>query len=340
MYSSMTPRRSFSRRGVWVMTFIPASTGVVHEAGVPAPALDLDEAEAARAEGGQGVGGTQLGHVDARDGRGPHDRGACGHLTLRPSISSSTVAGPCPAGVPRSCSLSNVMTGLLGSSTSLFDPAAARLGAILAPSRRIDAACSWRDRLGGAKSSGKCSSALRTGDGVRPPMAQSEASTIVSQRSSSSSKIGLSVGPGDDAVDHLDAAHGARVGTACICRRTPRRRTPSRNGPGGSCRRCRRTPRHRRGRALPQRPRRPRSPWGGRTARGQVGAERTADLDGPHRSSASGAAADLFDELAEADAEGNLVDAAVLDVAGELEDLCAPRAPDPEGAEAPRHPWR
>ena len=44
-----------------------------------APAGDLDEAKAARAEGRQGVGGAQLGHVDARDRRRAHERGAFGH---------------------------------------------------------------------------------------------------------------------------------------------------------------------------------------------------------------------------------------------------------------------
>ena len=67
-------------------------------------------------------------------------------------------------------------------------------------------------------------------------------------------------------VDDLDAADRRRSGTACTSRRTPRRRTPSRSGPGGPCRRCRRTPRCRRARSWRPPPRTPRSPSGGRTA--------------------------------------------------------------------------
>src|SRR5689334_6216360 len=35
MYSSITPRRRSARAGDWVLTFIPASAGVVHDAGKP-----------------------------------------------------------------------------------------------------------------------------------------------------------------------------------------------------------------------------------------------------------------------------------------------------------------
>ena len=67
----MTPSRSFSSRGVWVWTTIPSATGVVHDAGVPASALDLDEAEPAGAERGDAVGRAELRDVDARRWR-PH----------------------------------------------------------------------------------------------------------------------------------------------------------------------------------------------------------------------------------------------------------------------------
>ena len=51
----------------------------------------------------------------------------------------------------------------------------------------------------------------------------------------------------------------------------------------------------------------------------KIGAERTADLDRAHRAAAEGAAADLVDEFAERDAEGDLEQAAMFDVAGELD---------------------
>jgi hypothetical protein len=69
---------------------MPASAGVVQEAGKPLRPLDLDQAQAAGAEGLQAVGGAQLGHLDAGVHRGAHQRGACGTVTLSPSISSVT----------------------------------------------------------------------------------------------------------------------------------------------------------------------------------------------------------------------------------------------------------
>ena len=58
---------------------MPALTGVVHDAGVPRPSLDLDQAHAAGAERFRAVGGTQLRNVDAGLGCGAHDRRALGH---------------------------------------------------------------------------------------------------------------------------------------------------------------------------------------------------------------------------------------------------------------------
>ena len=60
----------------------------------------------------------------------------------------------------------------------------------------------------------------------------------------------------------------------------------------------------------------------------QVGAERTADLHGPHRTTRGRAAAEPLDQLAQGDAERGLDDAAPRDVAGQLEDARAPGAPD------------
>src|SRR5680860_1124028 len=50
----------------------------------------------------------------------------------------------------------------------------------------------------------------------------------------------------------------------------------------------------------------------------EIGAERAAHLDRAHRPARIGAAADLVHELAERDAEGGLVQPAMLDVAGKL----------------------
>src|SRR5436305_1662180 len=51
----------------------------------------------------------------------------------------------------------------------------------------------------------------------------------------------------------------------------------------------------------------------------EIGAERSADLHRAHRPSAPRAAADVVDQLAERDAEGSLVEAGMLDVAGKLD---------------------
>ena len=84
MYSSITPLRSFSSRGVWVWTFMPGATGVVQLAGVPLRAFDLDQAQPARAERGHVVGGAELGDVAADLGRRAHHAGAGGHGDLAP----------------------------------------------------------------------------------------------------------------------------------------------------------------------------------------------------------------------------------------------------------------
>ncbi len=58
----------------------------------------------------------------------------------------------------------------------------------------------------------------------------------------------------------------------------------------------------------------------------EIGAQRAADLHRPHRPAAVRAAADLVDQLAQGDAERRLEQAAVLDVAGELDRHGAARA--------------
>src|SRR5579883_904396 len=59
----------------------------------------------------------------------------------------------------------------------------------------------------------------------------------------------------------------------------------------------------------------------------EIGAERTADLRRAHRAAGKRAAADIVDELAERNAEGSLEQAAMADVAGELDRHGAARAP-------------
>ncbi len=63
-------------------------------------ALDLDEAEAAGAEGVQQVGGAELGDLGAQLHRGAHDGGAFRHGDSWPSISSVTSLAEPDFGVP------------------------------------------------------------------------------------------------------------------------------------------------------------------------------------------------------------------------------------------------
>ena len=63
-------------------------------------AFDLDQAEAAGAEGVDHVGGAELRHLDAGLHRRAHDRGAFRHGHVKPSIVSVTVFAAFDAGVP------------------------------------------------------------------------------------------------------------------------------------------------------------------------------------------------------------------------------------------------
>ena len=65
----------------------------------------------------------------------------------------------------------------------------------------------------GTKSSGKCFIALLTGIGVRPPIAHSDPSVIVTQRSSTRSRFFLHIGAGDDLFHRLDDRGRRRSGT-------------------------------------------------------------------------------------------------------------------------------
>ena len=119
----MTPRRNRSSRGVRVRTIIPASAGVVHEAGVPfRPSISTrhrrHEPKASTLSVAQslGIGLSIRAAAAITDVPG-------GTLTLRPSIVSVTVASPVRIGVPVSSSCNSAMG-------SISYSAAARAGAL------------------------------------------------------------------------------------------------------------------------------------------------------------------------------------------------------------------
>ena len=123
----MTPRRNRSSRGVRVRTIIPASAGVVQEAGVPfRPSISTrhrrHEPKASTLSVAQslGIGLSMRAAAAITDVPG-------GTLTLRPSIVSVTVASPVRIGVPVSSSCKSAMGCLL-----FRRDARRRLGEILA----------------------------------------------------------------------------------------------------------------------------------------------------------------------------------------------------------------
>src|ERR1700733_5059515 len=123
----MTPLRSRSRRGVLVRTIIPASAGVVQEAGVPLrPSISIrhrrQEPKASTLSVAQslGIGLSIRAAAAITDVPG-------GTLTLRPSMVSVTVASPVRIGVPVSSSCNSAMADLL-----FRRDAHRRLGEILA----------------------------------------------------------------------------------------------------------------------------------------------------------------------------------------------------------------
>ncbi len=100
MYSSMTPRRRSASSGVWVRTFIPSATGVVHDAGEPLrPSMSTrhmrHEPKGSRLSVAHSFGMSMPHSVAARITEVPS-----GTSTCLPSISTDTVASPERAGVP------------------------------------------------------------------------------------------------------------------------------------------------------------------------------------------------------------------------------------------------
>src|SRR3984957_13912008 len=109
----MTPLRSRSRRGVLVRTIIPASAGVVHEAGVPLrPSISTRQsrhdpkASTLSVAQSLGIGLSIRAAAAITDVPG-------GTLTLRPSMVSVTVAAPVRIGVPISSSCNSAIADLL-----------------------------------------------------------------------------------------------------------------------------------------------------------------------------------------------------------------------------------
>src|ERR1700735_5260298 len=123
----MTPRRSRSRRGVLVRTIIPASAGVVQEAGVPLrPSISIStrrqdpKASTLSVAQSFGIGLSIRAAAAITDVPG-------GTLTLRPSMVRVTVASPVRIGVPVSSSCKSAMGSLLSRRDARW-----RLGEILA----------------------------------------------------------------------------------------------------------------------------------------------------------------------------------------------------------------
>src|SRR6202522_2334672 len=109
----MPPLRSRSRRGVLVRTIIPASAGVVQEAGVPfRPSISTRQrrhdpkASTLSVAQSFGIGLSIRAAAAMTEVPG-------GTLTLRPSMVRVTVASPVRIGVPVSSSCNSAMAGLL-----------------------------------------------------------------------------------------------------------------------------------------------------------------------------------------------------------------------------------
>ena len=285
----MTLRRSSRTVSVWVLTTMPSVQGVVHDAGTPlVPSTSTrhirQEPNAARESVAHSLGIGTPASVAARSTDVPS--GTC---TSRPSIVTDarpTVSASRTAGVPRSTSGAQELR------------------------------CSMRvmrvPLVVGSKSSGKCLIALCTGIGVSPPIAHSEPLVMVSQRSSSSTRLAATSLPGDDPVDRLHTAgrpDPARRALAARLDRAELHREPRHPGhvDGVVEDHDAAVPEHRAG--LGESLVVHRDVEAGRR---HVGAERAADLRGAHRAAGQRAAAVALDQLAQAHAERQLDDAALL----------------------------
>src|SRR5271166_2926450 len=109
MYNSITPRRRRASAGLSVRTFIPARTGVVHEAGKPRwPSISTrhkrHEPNGSSESVAQSFGMWMPASAAARITEVPS-----GTATARPSISNATVGAPERSGVAKSLSLRDRM---------------------------------------------------------------------------------------------------------------------------------------------------------------------------------------------------------------------------------------
>src|ERR1700722_8300785 len=294
----MTPRRSRSRRGVLVRTIIPASAGVVQEAGVPLrPSISIrhrrQEPKASTLSVAQslGIGLSIIAAAAITDVPG-------GPLTWRPSIVRVTVASPVRIGVPVSSSCNSDMADLL-----FRRDARGRLGEILA--EMIERAEHRHGR----------EAAERAERAVGHDLAK-----IAQQLD-----VLLAVAASDDLVDGLhaagrnDPAWRARA-AACLGAEHKSEASLARHvdtvvedhdatmaqHPAGSGHRLIVE------RRIDER-------------LGKISAKRSADLNRTNRPAGPRAAAKAFDEIAQSRAEGEFDEPAVANVAGKLKRLRAER---------------
>src|SRR5687768_6561893 len=114
MYSSITPRRSFSRRGVWVLTCIPGPTGVVQLAGVPrAPSISTRHIRQLPNDCMLSVAHS-LGMLPPISAAARITLVPLGTVTSRPSTVSVTISADWTSGVPKSAWRSNPIIALRG----------------------------------------------------------------------------------------------------------------------------------------------------------------------------------------------------------------------------------
>src|SRR5690606_8686701 len=125
-----------------------------------AAAFDLDHAQAAGTEGFKAVSGTQLRNGDAKHLRGTHDAGALRHGDLVAVDLEGHELG----------------AGAFGGAEVGFRWCEARVEDDRFADGTLDDGIHWKSPL-------KCLTALITGIGVSPPMAHSEADSMVSHRS-------------------------------------------------------------------------------------------------------------------------------------------------------------
>src|SRR5574337_1992280 len=295
----MTPRRSFSIRGVLVWTSMPSSAGVVQEAGVPLrPSISTrqrrHEPNASRlsVEQSFGIGLSIIAAAAMTEVPG-------GTLTWRPSMVSVTVAAPVRIGVPVSSSCNSMGLNLL-----LGRGARPRPHEILA------------EMIEGAQDRQRRQPAERAERAVRHELAK------IAQNL----EVLLAVAPGEDPVDHLRAANradpagralaaaflGAEFeGEARLARHVDRVvEDDDASVPQLALGRNHRLVVERRV----------------EEALREIGAERAANLDGAELAPGARSAAEVLDKLADRGAEGEFDEAALAHVAGELEGLGAARA--------------